>query len=132
MTDRQDIDAGIDAALATQLRAPQLDRQFDAAVWRRIEAVERQVSTPVAPPRSTPAVRWLRAGNAVGIGAAAVLAVYFSWPAGGGMALASPAAAAPEQTLFWLTPASWVITACALAFGLRFTSLGRWLRAELS
>ena len=37
MNDRQDIESRIDAALATQVRAPRLDRQFDAAVWRRIE-----------------------------------------------------------------------------------------------
>lgn len=132
MNDRQDIDARIDASLATQVRAPRLDRQFDAAVWRRIEVAEKQPARPAAAPaRSARAARWLRAGNAAGVMVAAVLLGYYVLQYGGGIALDLTAGLAAEEDLPWLPPASWAITACALAFGLGFTPLGRWLRAEL-
>lgn len=132
MNDRQDIDARIDASLAAQVRAPKLDRHFDAAVWRHIEVAEKQPArSAAAPARGARAARWLRAGNAAGVMVAAVLLGYYVLQSGGRIALELTTVWAAQEGLPWLTPASWAITACALAFGVRFTPLGRWLRAEL-
>jgi hypothetical protein len=133
MNDRQDIDARIDASLAAHVRAQRLDQQFDAAVWRRIEAQKHQkVKLPGAPARSAGAARWLRAANAASVLVAAILLAYFGSRLGGGVMADLSWGATTAEPLAWLTPAYWVVTVCALGFGLRFTALGRWLRAELS
>jgi hypothetical protein len=130
MNHRHDIEARIDAALAAQVRAPRLDRQFDAAVWRRIEAEQLQSARPSgAPARERSAARWLRACNAAGVVVAVVLLAYFGLQLEGGMAARALTGASWELPESWVAPASWTITACALAFGLRFTPLGRWVRA---
>jgi hypothetical protein len=129
----QDIDTRIDAALAAHVRAPRLDRQFDAAVWRRIEAGEGVSGRIVAtPPPITAAARWLSAGNFAGLMVAAILLGYYAWRLGSGVAPNLTTGVAAEDLLPWLTPVSWAIAAGALAFGLKFTALGRWLKAELS
>lgn len=129
MNDRQDIDARIDASLAAQVRAPRLDRQFDAAVWRRIESAANQPAKVVAEPvrGESSAILWLRACNAAAVLVAVVLLGYYGWQFVGGIApdlLATPAA---DAGLPWMSPAAWVVTVCALAFGLRYTALGKWL-----
>lgn len=132
MNDRQDIDARIDTALAAQVRAPRLDRQFDAAVWRRIEAEKHQSEQPAAAPaRGASAARWLRAGNAAGLVVAAVLLANFGLPLEGWMFADPWTGAAGESPASWLTLPSWVITVCALVFGLWHTRLGRWLREQI-
>lgn len=132
MNHGQDIDSRIDASLAAHVRAPRLDRQFDAAVWRRIEAGQRRSPRPsAAPARSRSAVRWLQACNIAGVLVALGLLAYFGVQLGGGAAsqVLGGAALALKLPESWVAAASWAITACALAFGLRFTPLGRWMRA---
>lgn len=131
MNDMHDVDARIDASLAAQVRAPRLDRQFDAAVWRRIEAAEKAAASPAAlPVRGSDAPGWLRVGNVLGLVVAAVLAGYYGMQVGGDVVQNLSTAAAAEEGQRWVMPVSWTIAAIALAFGLRSTALGRWLRAE--
>lgn len=129
MSDRQDNHSGLDAALAAQVRAPRLDRQFDAAVWRRIEESAKQPARAEAAPTSVDgAVQWLRAGNAAAVLVAVVLLGYFGFQqfssAIAPELLAEPTA---QSGLPWMSPAAWAITVCALAFGLNFTALRNWL-----
>lgn len=129
MSDRQDTHAGLDAALAEQVRAPRLDRQFDAAVWRRIEETAKQPArAEAAPARVEGAVQWLRAGNAAAVLVAVVLGGYFGLQElGGAIAPELLAEPARDSGLPWMSPAAWAITVCALAFGLKFTALRKWL-----
>jgi hypothetical protein len=129
MNDRQDIDAGIDAALAAQVRAPRLDRQFDAAVWRRIAVVADQPARSAgAPARRDSAIHWLRAGNVAGLLVAVVLAGYYGFQQfGSSIAPEVLVGPAVESGLPWMSPMAWVVTVCALAFGLKFTAVGKWL-----
>ncbi len=130
MNDRQNIESRIDAALATQVRAPRLDRQFDAAVWRRIEAEANQPARSEAQPSRTgsAAAHWLRAGNAAGLLVAVVLLGYYGIQQFGGSIAPELAAGPTESGLPWMSPSGWAITIGALAFGLGFTGLGKWLR----
>jgi len=137
-TKNGDVEARLDRSLASQVRAPKLDRRFDAAVWARIEAEQRAhqpVVTPV-PKVSNDAQRWLFASNVAGFIVAAVLVVYFGMRMLGGVAAEMPAmpmpAFSPEQTDATIKLMGWVFTGLALVFGLMFTPLGRRVRAEFT
>lgn len=132
MNDRPEINARLDASLAAQVRVPRLDRQFDAAVWRRINAAKAPPArNAVAPMRGGNTARWLRACNAAGVMVAVVLLGYFGLRQVSGVASEMLTGAAMELPQSWLTVVSWVVTGCALAFGLRFTAIGKRLRDEL-
>ncbi|HWL64236.1 MAG TPA: hypothetical protein VNQ32_15680 [Steroidobacteraceae bacterium] len=132
MSDRQAMESRIDAALAAQLHVPRLDRQFDAAVWRRIEktGAEEPGRSNAAPVRTASvAARWLRAGNAAGLLVTMLLLGYFGLQQfGGSIAPGLAAGPAADSGLPWMSPSAWAITIAALAFGLGFTGLGKWLR----
>jgi hypothetical protein len=135
MTKELDIEAALDRSLRKQVKAPQLDGRFDAAVWSRIEAAEQRVPADrVAAPVPASAL-WLTIINSVGVAVALLLVVYFGAPALGPVEVNVPAVSAPEisaSTMNLVTRLSVpVITAASLMFALMFTSLGRRLKAEL-
>jgi hypothetical protein len=135
---KHEIEARLHRSLANQVRAPKLERRFDAGVWARIEAEER-AQRPVATQVSAPAgeaQRWLFASNVGGFVVAAILIVYFGLRMLGGVAVAMPAmpmpSLSPEQTDATMKLVAWGFTVAALAFGVMFTPLGRRLRSEFT
>ena len=136
MNRKLDIETRLDRSLANQVKAPTLGRKFDASVWARIEAEAQAATNPVsAKPQSSASVHWLLISNAIGVSVAVLLVVVFGIKSLAGVSLNVPvpamevSAATSEQILGIAGP---VITVLALGFGLMFTRLGRWLRAELT
>jgi hypothetical protein len=129
-----EIEAKLHRSLSRQVRAPQLDRRFDAGVWARVEAEERvplRVSSPVAARAS--GGRWLMVSNVIGIAVATVLVAIFGLRlfSGVNVELSVPNfSIAQNQQL--VETIAWAITAATLGFGLMFTPIGRRLRAEFS
>ncbi|HEU5137373.1 MAG TPA: hypothetical protein VFU13_19680 [Steroidobacteraceae bacterium] len=134
MTRKLEIEANLDRSLANQVKAPRLDRRFDAAVWARIEAAEQRATNPV-PERVKPpsSARWLFVINVIGVAIAALLVLIFGLQSFTEVSVNVPmpevSAVTGEKILRVAAPA---ITLASLLFGLLFTPLGRRLRAELT
>ena len=134
---KHEIESRLERSLVSQVRAPKLDRRFDAAVWSRIEA-ETRAQQPAAPvsAKASGAQRWMFASNVVGFVVAAVLVLNFGLRMLGGIQVDMSAmpmpSLSPEHTDEAMKIIGWVFTAAALAFGLMFTSLGRRLRSEFT
>jgi hypothetical protein len=132
-----DIEAALDRSLERQLRPPRLDGSFDTAVWARIAAEEARAARPAlaaphsrAVPRS---VRWLAASNALGLAVAAMLAIFFGIGSFSGVEFGVAVPQVSAATLAQITDFTIKgVTGAAIVFGLMFTPLGRWLRAEFS
>ena len=130
MNRKTEIEARLDRSLKNQIRAPQLDRRFDAAVWSRIDSASAVV--PVARVR-TGAARWIFLSNVVGAIVAVALMGYFGAQElqGSEMSVSLSLPQVPpgfvERVVAMI---AWPVTGLALAFGLMFTPLGRRLRAE--
>ena len=134
MTRKLDIESNLDRSLANQVKAPRLDRRFDAAVWARIEAAEHRATNPVLErAKLSSSARWLFISNAIGVAVAVLLVVMFGLQSFTGASVNVPmleiSAATTEQIQ---RIAGLSITVVSVAFGLFFTPLGRWLRAELT
>ncbi|MBC8027661.1 MAG: hypothetical protein H7Y89_16830 [Steroidobacteraceae bacterium] len=129
MNDKR-IEARLEKSLRAQVKAPRLEKRFDAAVWARIDAgnvVKRE-----AEPAST---NWLFVFNGIGIGVAFVLLCVFGVQSLSGL---GASAALPEISVAPATMkqvgefAAQAIAVGAVVFGLMFTPWGRRLRAEFS
>jgi len=134
MTRKLDIETNLDRALARQVKVPQLDHSFDAAVWARIEAEEHRATNPVMVRAAVPSpARWLFIINIVGVGVAVFLVLYFGLRSFSEVSVNIPlpevSTAAAEQ-IFKI--AAQAITALSVILGLLLTPIGRRLRAELT
>jgi hypothetical protein len=134
MTRKLDIEANLDRSLANQVKAPRLDRRFDAAVWARIEASQQRATNPVseiAKPRSSG--RWLFAVNVVGVAVAVALVLIFGMQPYADVTVNVPTpevSVAIQAQIFKF--AAQTITVVSVVFGLLFTPIGRRLRAEFT
>jgi negative regulator of sigma E activity len=129
-----DIEARLHRSLTNQVRAPKLERRFDAGVWARIEA-EEHAPAPVSQHvvRNSKVALWLMASDVVGLAVAGMLALFFGLRMFNGIDfnVALPdLPAAQNQQIAGIV--AWAITAAALGFGVMFTPIGRRLRAEFS
>jgi len=134
MTRKLEIEANLDRSLANQVKAPRLDRRFDAAVWARIEAAEQRATNPVqVRSRAHSSARWLFFINLIGVASAVVLVVIFGLQSFSAvsldLALPEVSAAAGADILKFATQA---VTIVSLVFGLLCTPIGRRLRAEFT
>jgi negative regulator of sigma E activity len=131
MTRKLEIEANLDRSLARQVKAPRLDRRFDAAVWARIEAAEQRATNPVPQSRASSSARWLFFINVIGVASAALLVVIFGLQSlsGASVHLPLPEVSATTGTEI-LRFATQTVTIVSLVFGLLFTPIGRRLRAE--
>jgi hypothetical protein len=132
MTRKFEIEANLDRSLAEQIKAPRLDRRFDAAVWARIEAAEQRATNPVLDRAKVPSsARWLFISNVIGVAVAAVLVVMFGVQSFAGVSVTVPNLEVSADTSAQILKiASYAITAVSVLFGLMFTPIGRRLRAE--
>jgi hypothetical protein len=124
------IEARLERSLRNQVKAPRLEKRFDAAVWARIDA---QKSPAPRAPSTSP--NWWFVFNGIGIGVAFVLLCVFGLQSLSGLEpqVALPEVAVPAATMEqFVIIAAQAITIGALVFGLMFTPLGRRLRAEFS
>src|SRR5688572_13997725 len=83
-----DVEARLDRSLGNQIKVPQLDRRFDAAVWARIAAEDAKATNPAAtaqPTRALRASRWLAITNWIGITVTVIVAAYFALRTFGGI-----------------------------------------------
>jgi predicted secreted protein len=130
----REVEARLHRSLMNQVRVPQLDRRFDAAVWARIEAQEQaQAILAQAAPHKPNSERWLLASNVVGIAVAAVLVLYFGLRMFSGVDLANSLpdfSAAQNHEAAGII--SWVVAAASVCVAAMFTPLGRWLRSEFT
>ena len=133
MNRKLDIEARLDRSLANQVRAPALDHRFDAAVWSRIEAEENPAVAGRLSPDKSAAARWLRISNGVGFTVAALLVAWFGVRIFGSMdfdaTLPRLSIAQGDQVVKIVC---FAVAGAAVAFGMLFTPVGRWLRSELS
>lgn len=141
MSGTKEIEARLDRSLRNQIRAPQLDQHFDAAVWARIDAA--RANTPVSraqiSARAARASRWLLVSNALGLAATLSVALFFAIRAFGGidppslgLGTSVPIPELSEETVNrTLAVLGQVLGIVAILFGLSFTSPGRRLRASL-
>jgi hypothetical protein len=130
MSHNKGIEARLERSLRNQVKAPRLEKRFDAAVWARIEA--QKSPAPRMPSTST---NWWFVFNGIGIGVAFVLLCVFGLQsvAGAGPQVALPDVAVSSATMEQVAKiAVQAITFGALLFGLMFTPWGRRLRAEFS
>ena len=130
MNDDKSIEARLERSLRNQVKAPRLEKRFDAAVWARIDA-EKSPAAP-APVASS---SWWFVFNGIGIGVAFVLLCVFGLQSLSGLEpqIALPDVAVPAAMMEQVVKiATLAITFGALVFGLMFTPLGRRLRAEFS
>ena len=126
----KDIEARLERSLRAQVRAPQLGKRFDAAVWARIDA-GKVVAREPAPA----ATNWLFVFNGIGVGVAFVLLCVFGLQSLSGLEanVALPEIqVAPAMMKQVGEIAGQAIAFVAVAFGLMFTPWGRRLRAEFS
>jgi hypothetical protein len=137
---RKDIEARLDRSLGNQIKLPQLDRRFDAAVWAKIEAAEARATNPVAeaaPSRAERASRWLAVTNTIGIAATLAVVLVFVLRTYGGiepsvkldMNVSMPVISEDMVTRI-VAVLGQVLGFVALAFGLSFTAVGRRIRAS--
>ena len=128
----REVEARLHRSLSNQVRAPQLDRRFDANVWARIEAQE-QTQTLTAQPvtRRSSAEKWLLASNVIGLVVAAALVLIFGLRMFSGIEVSVPniSAAQGKQIADLVT---YGFTTASIVFGLMYTPLGRWLRSEFT
>jgi hypothetical protein len=144
MTGRQKIEARLDRSLGNQIKVPQLDRRFDAAVWARIEAAEARATNPRSEFEFSPpsrARRWLAISNGVGATVAVALVIYFALEV-----FAVPAASldvevaasvplpqiSAAMTAQIVSALGYVLGFVTLAFGIGLTSYGRRLRSSFN
>ena len=130
MSDTKLIEARLERSLRNQVKAPRLEKRFDAAVWARIDARK----SPARESRSTSSSWWF-VFNGIGIGVAFVLLCVFGLQSLSGLEpqIALPDVAVPAAMMEQVVKiATLAITFGALVFGLMFTPLGRRLRAEFS
>jgi len=124
------IEARLEKSLRAQVKAPRLGKQFDAAVWARIDA-GKVVAREPAPA----ATNWLFVLNGIGIGVAFVLLCVFGLQSLSGLetsvSLPEISVAPATMELIWRTVPQ-AIAFGAVAIGLMFTPWGRRLRAEFS
>jgi hypothetical protein len=128
-----DIEARLHRSLTNQVRAPQLERRFDAGVWARIEAEEHAPARVSQSVRQSNAARWLMASNVVGLTIAGILVLFFGLRTFNGIDfnVALPdLSAAQNQQIAGIV--AWAVSISALGFGAMFTPIGRRLRAEFS
>jgi hypothetical protein len=136
-----DVEARLERSLRNQIKVPRLDGSFDAAVWSRIADEGRAAQKlNLAPPRVVDAAggrtpRWLMLSNLIGIAVAILLTVLYVVRAMSGVELpadlgVSMPRLSTEQQLSMLRITGAVFSLAALAFGLRFTKIGRWLLSE--
>jgi hypothetical protein len=141
--DPKAIEARLDRSLRGQVKAPRLDRGFDAAVWARIAKEEAKAAVPALkaePTRAVRASRWLTLINALGITMTLVVAFYFALGSFGGIEpqplnidLNVPMPSLSEETVTrGVIVVGQVLGLVAVLFGLSFTSLGRRLRNSFS
>ncbi len=134
MNTKLHIEANLDRSLANQVKAPRLDRRFDAAVWARIQAAEQRATHPVPDRARAPSsARWLLVTNVIGVAVAALLVVIFGLQSFAEVSVSLPTpevSAATSAQIFRI--AAQAITLVSVVFGLLFTPLGRRLRAELT
>jgi hypothetical protein len=134
MTRKLDIEANLDRSLANQVKAPRLDRRFDAAVWARIEAAQQPATNPageIAKPRSS--AHWLFVINVIGVTVAVALVLVFGMHPFADVTVNVPTPEiSPAASAQILNIAGQAIGGVALLLGLLFTPLGRRLRAELT
>ena len=134
MTRKLDIEARLDRSLANQVKAPRLERRFDAAVWARIEAAERRATHPVpGPVKVQSSARWLFVINVIGVSVAVLLVMIFGLDsfADATVNLPMPQVSEAAEVQF-LKFTAHALTAVSVVVGLLFTPLGRRLRAELT
>jgi hypothetical protein len=130
----REIEARLHRSLMAQVRAPKLDRGFDAGVWARIEAEESAQAGVVQPEaRRSNAARWLMASNVIGLAVAASLVLVFGLRmfSGTDVAASMPEVSAAQSQQIALI-VTWTVTGASTLFGLMFTPLGRWLRSEFT
>ncbi|MFL6576454.1 MAG: hypothetical protein ACJ8MR_07545 [Povalibacter sp.] len=133
MTRTLDIEAKLDRSLANQVKAPQLDHRFDAAVWARIEAAEQRTTNPVLARTGPSSGRWLHISNVVGVAVSVVLVGIFGIQFLADISMTMPTlemSTAVSQQI--ITIVAVTTTVVSVVFGLLFTPLGRRLRAELT
>ena len=135
MNDPMNHDKGIEArlerSLRNQVKAPRLEKRFDAAVWARIDAQK----SPAPASRKPTSPNWWFVFNGIGIGVAFVLLCVFGLQSLSGLEpqVALPDVSVPAATMEQIVKiAAQAITIGALLFGLMFTPWGRRLRAEFS
>jgi hypothetical protein len=142
MSGTKDIEARLDRSLQNQVRAPSLDRRFDAAVWARIAREEStaRVAVEAVPSRAVRASRWLTLVNTLGIAVTLGVALYFALGSFGGMetpplkvGLNVPMPMISDDTAERIvTVLGQALGAAALILGLSLTSFGRRVRASFS
>lgn len=126
-----EIEVRLERSLRNQVRAPQLDGRFDAAVWARIEKAAAPRAAPA--PRKLP--RWLVASNVIGVLVAIALVAFVGGEALSGTDIGVDIGVelpqvAPGLVERVIMAVAWPITGVALLFGLKYTGIGRRLRAE--
>jgi hypothetical protein len=135
MKTKLEIEANLHRSLSNQVKAPRLDRRFDAAVWARIEAAGQGATPPVVDTVRPSSARWMLAINAIGIAIAAVLVVAFGFQSFNEVSV-SVTLPTPEMSAATADHirqiAVQAVTIVSVVFGLMFTPLGRRLRAELT
>jgi cytochrome c-type biogenesis protein CcmH/NrfG len=133
MTRKLEIEANLDRSLANQVKAPRLDRRFDAGVWARIEAEQQRATHPVperAKARSS--ARWLFISNVVAVAVAVLLVAIFGLQSFSEVSVSLPTPEISSTASAQVYEAGGVaIGALALVVGLMLTPIGRRLRAEL-
>ena len=132
MNRKLEIESRLERSLRGQVRAPQLDGRFKAAVWSRIE----QQRAPAVPSVRSALPRWLVACNIFGglVALALLVIIAVQTSSGVHVDVAMPSVAIPQVSPGFvdrlMLSLVWPVTAAALLFGLTFTRLGRRLRAE--
>jgi hypothetical protein len=140
MTHKLDIEARLERSLVNQVKAPQLGRKFDAAVWARIEAEAQGATNPVSMRKSSPSksARWFLGLNAIGMAVTVALVVVFGFQSFADVSMNVPTLNVPTVDVSAATTkqiasiAGQLIAFASLGFGLMFTRFGRWLRAEFT
>ena len=146
---RKDIEARLDRSLENQIKAPQMERRFHAAVWARIEAVESRATNPssasvavldelAATPRGN-ATRWLAISNGIGATVVVALLVYFGFKMFTGVDVSVEVPAnvqvpqIPQAMVDQIVGVlGYVLGLATLVYGIGLTSLGRRVRASFS
>lgn len=143
VSNQKQIEARLDRSLRNQVRAPRLDRRFDAAVWSRIAQQEANAGAralEAAPSRALRASRWLSMINSAGITLTLGVALYFALDSLGGIEPqplnvdldVSMPMISEDMVQGVVAVLGHVLGAVALLFGLSFTSFGRRVRASFS
>ena len=133
MTRKLEIEANLDRSLANQVKAPRLDRRFDAGVWARIEAEQQRATHPVPErAKASSSARWLFISNVVAVAVAVLLVAIFGLQSFSEVSVSLPTPEISSTASAQVYEAGGVaIGALALVVGLMLTPIGRRLRAEL-